>query len=123
MGVIAASDPPAIITSASPRLMISAASPTACAEAVQAVHVARFGPRAPNRIDTCPAARLMMDAGMKTRNAARAAAQQFLVLLLDRRESADAGAMKTPTLSALAEASPRAAHHRRQIATRRARTG
>ncbi len=52
IGVIAASDPPAIITSASPRLMISYASPIACADAVQAVHVARFGPRAPNRIDT-----------------------------------------------------------------------
>jgi hypothetical protein len=27
--------------------------------------VARFGPLAPNRIDTCPAARLAMAAGMK----------------------------------------------------------
>jgi len=31
IGVMAASDPPAIITSASPRLMISNASPMACA--------------------------------------------------------------------------------------------
>ena len=37
----------------------------ACAEAEHAVHVAELGPLAPNRIDTCPAARLMMDAGMK----------------------------------------------------------
>ena len=37
----------------------------ACAEAEQAVQVAEFGPLAPNRIDTWPAARLMMDAGMK----------------------------------------------------------
>ena len=65
IGVIAASEPPAIITSASPRRMISNASPIACADAVQAVHVARFGPRALNRIDTWPAARLMIDAGMK----------------------------------------------------------
>ena len=37
----------------------------ACADAVQAVHVARFGPLAPKRIETCPAARLMIDEGMK----------------------------------------------------------
>src|SRR5688572_9434519 len=58
IGVIAASDPPAIIASASPRLMISYDSPTACADAEQAVHVARLGPLAPKRIDTCPEARL-----------------------------------------------------------------
>src|SRR6185503_8893383 len=56
IGVIDASDPPAIITSA---------SPTECADAVQAVHVARLGPRAPKRIETWPAARLMIVAGMK----------------------------------------------------------
>ena len=65
IGVIAASDPPAIIASASPRLMISNESPMACADAEQAVQVARFGPLAPNRIDTWPAARLMMADGMK----------------------------------------------------------
>ena len=64
-GVIAASEPPAIITSASPRFMISNASPIACAEAEHAVQVAEFGPFAPNRIETWPAARLMMDAGIK----------------------------------------------------------
>ena len=37
----------------------------ACAEAEHAVHVAELGPLAPNRIDTWPAARLMMAAGMK----------------------------------------------------------
>src|SRR5436853_2849883 len=37
----------------------------AWADAAQAVHVAEFGPRAPNRIDTCPAARLMMAEGIK----------------------------------------------------------
>ncbi len=61
----AASAPPAIIASAAPRLMISNESPMACADAVQAVHVARFGPFALKRIDTCPAARLMMEEGMK----------------------------------------------------------
>ena len=65
IGVIAASEPPAIITSAAPRLMISNASPIACADAEQAVQVAEFGPLAPNRIDTWPAARLMMADGMK----------------------------------------------------------
>ena len=61
----AASAPPAIIASAAPRLMISNESPIACADAVHAVQVARFGPFAPKRIETCPAARLMMDEGMK----------------------------------------------------------
>src|SRR3954470_4503749 len=65
IGVIAASEPPAIITSAAPRLMISKASAIACADAEQAVQVAEFGPRAPNRIDTWPAARLMIADGMK----------------------------------------------------------
>ena len=45
--------------------MISNASPIACADAEQAVQVAEFGPLAPNRIDTWPAARLMMADGMK----------------------------------------------------------
>src|SRR4029453_15992085 len=53
------------MTSASPRRMISKDSPMECADAVHAVHTARLGPRAPKRIDTWPAARLMMDAGMK----------------------------------------------------------
>src|SRR5438876_10632889 len=65
IGVIAASEPPAIITSAAPRLMISNASPIACADAEQAVQVAEFGPFAPNRIETWPAARLMIAEGMK----------------------------------------------------------
>src|SRR5919201_3653426 len=65
MGVIAASDPPAIITSASPRRMISNASPMACADAEHAVHVAEFGPFAPKRVDTWPAARVMIADGMK----------------------------------------------------------
>jgi hypothetical protein len=45
--------------------MISKESPMACADAVHAVQVARLGPLAPKRIDTCPAARLMIDEGMK----------------------------------------------------------
>ncbi len=45
--------------------MISNASPMACADAEQAVHVAELGPFALNRMETWPAARLMMDAGMK----------------------------------------------------------
>jgi hypothetical protein len=50
MAQIAASEPPAIIASAAPRRMISQASPIACADAVQAVHVAELGPFAPKRI-------------------------------------------------------------------------
>src|SRR5215467_76390 len=65
IGVIAASEPPAIMTSALSRRMISYASPIACADAEHAVHVAELGPLAPKRIDTWPAARLMMADGMK----------------------------------------------------------
>ena len=43
IGVIAASEPPAIITSASSRRMISKASPIACADAVQAVQISADG--------------------------------------------------------------------------------
>ena len=44
MGVMHASVPPQIITSASPRWMILNESPMACALVVQAVAVAEFGP-------------------------------------------------------------------------------
>src|SRR5262249_62193286 len=37
----------------------------ACAEAEHAVQVAELGPLAPKRMETCPAARLMMADGMK----------------------------------------------------------
>ena len=37
----------------------------ACAPVVQAVATAEFGPLAPNRTDTCPAARLTIDERMK----------------------------------------------------------
>ena len=47
MGVIAASAPPAIITSASLCWMMRNESPMECALVVQAVAVASFGPLAP----------------------------------------------------------------------------
>ena len=47
--------------------MISYASPMACADAVHAVQVARVRAPAPNRIDTWPAARLMMADGNEER--------------------------------------------------------
>src|SRR4051812_37654829 len=65
IGVIAASDPPAIIADASPRRMISNDSPMACAEAEQAVQVARFGPLAPDRVETRPQAGVMIAGGKK----------------------------------------------------------
>ncbi len=64
-GVIAASEPPAIIASASPRWMRRKASPTAWAPLAHAVAVAELGPLAPVRIETQPEARLMIAAGMK----------------------------------------------------------
>src|SRR5450759_4771440 len=65
MGVMAASAPPAIITSASWCWMMRKESPMEWALVVQAVAVASFGPLAPNRMETWPAARLMMAAGIK----------------------------------------------------------
>ena len=62
---MAASLPPAIMTSASPRWMSRSASPMAWPLVAQAVAVAEFGPLAPVRIETQPEARLMMAAGMK----------------------------------------------------------
>src|SRR6185503_17719813 len=101
IGVMAASDPPAIITSAAPRLMISNASPMACADAEQAVQVAEFGPLAPNRIETWPAARLMIADGMKKGEILRgppsrsALCSRSIVVNPPMPE-----AMKTPTRSA-----------------------
>src|ERR1035437_7562332 len=89
-GVMEASVPPAIIASASPRSMMRKASPMECAEEVQAVAVASLGPRAPNRIETWPAARLMMEPGRKERGTlARAAGEQVGVFALDDVEAAD----------------------------------
>ena len=65
IGVMAASAPPAIMTSASPRWMILKLSPMAWAPVAQAVALAMLGPLAPKRMLTCPAARLTMLAGMK----------------------------------------------------------
>src|SRR3954469_8722898 len=65
IGVIAASDPPAIIADASPGRMILNDSPKGGADAQQAVKVARFGPLAPNRFEPCLEARLMIAEGMK----------------------------------------------------------
>src|SRR3954453_19442544 len=109
-GVIAASDPPAIITSASSRLMISKASPIACADAEQAVQVAEFGPLAWKRMETWPAARLMIDAGMKNGEirrgppSRRALCSRSMVLNPPMPE-----AMKTPTRAAFASVTVTAA--------------
>ena len=64
-GVMAASAAPQIMASASPRWMMRKESPMACAPEEQAVQVAVLGPLAPWRMETCPAARLMMQEGMK----------------------------------------------------------
>src|SRR5690606_15646674 len=103
IGVMAASEPPAIIASASPRRMISNASPMACAEAEQAVQVAEFGPLAPNRMDTCPEARLMMADGMKNgemRRGPPSSSARCSRSIVENPPMPEA--MKTPTRSALA---------------------
>ena len=52
IGVMQASAPPQIMTSASPRWMMRKESPMQCALVVQAVAVAEFGPLAPVRMET-----------------------------------------------------------------------
>ena len=92
-GVIAASEPPAIMTSASPRWMRRKESPTAWAPLAHAVAVAEFGPLAPVRIETQPEARLTIAAGMKNGLILRGPAlEEGLVLALDGGEAADAAA-------------------------------
>ena len=65
MGVMAASAPPQIMATASPRWMILNESPMACAPVVQAVATAELGPLAPVRMEMWPLAKLTMAAGMK----------------------------------------------------------
>src|SRR5207302_404624 len=63
-GTMMASAPPAIMMSASPRSMILKASPIAWLPVAQAVTTDEFGPLAPKRIETRPAAMLTMSMGM-----------------------------------------------------------
>ena len=62
---MAASAPPASMTSASPRRIVSHASPIAWAPVAHAETVAKFGPSGPNAIATCPAPTLAIPIGMK----------------------------------------------------------
>ena len=62
---IVASEPPAIITSASPYSMKRAASPTQCAEVVQADTIDTFGPLNPYKMEIMPATILTIEPGTK----------------------------------------------------------
>jgi len=62
---MAASAPPATITSASPYSMMRPDSPMQCVAVVQAVTMARLGPLKPNWIDRLPEIMLMIEPGMK----------------------------------------------------------
>ena len=62
-GVIGASEPPAIIASATPVRIMFAASPIECAPVAHADTAAKFGPLSPNRIATEPAAPLIISSG------------------------------------------------------------
>src|SRR5438874_13338834 len=59
------SAPPATITSASPYSIRRAAAPMQCRPVVQAVTIARFGPRRPNLIDRSPELMLKIKDGTK----------------------------------------------------------
>ena len=96
-GMMIASDPPAIMTSASPRWMIFIASPIAWLPVAHAVTIDEFGPLAPKRIEISPEAMFTMSIGMKNgRDAVRALLEQDLVGLEQRRDAADAGAHQHP---------------------------
>jgi hypothetical protein len=69
---IAASEPPATITSASPRAMSRPASPSAWEPVAQAVTTEWLGPRKPCLMETAPAALLMRQPGMKMGETRRA---------------------------------------------------
>ena len=62
---MAASTPPAIIRSASPRRIVSQASPRAWPPLAQADTVAKLGPMAPVAMATCPAPTFAMPIGTK----------------------------------------------------------
>ena len=64
VGEIGASEPPAIITSASPYSISLPASPIAWVPVLQAVTMERFGPLRPYMIDRLPETMLMMVIGM-----------------------------------------------------------
>ena len=66
MGAIAASLPPANMTSASPRRMIAMALPMASEPAAQAVHVALSGPLAPSNSETWAAPMLGIIMGIRS---------------------------------------------------------
>ena len=93
-GDTVASAPPQIIASASPRSMTRAASPIACAPVEHADTCDMFGPLAPNRIESCPGARLTMIIGTKNGEMPCRGpfSQQRLARRLDGADAAQAGA-------------------------------
>ena len=74
------SDPPASITSASPRRIISVASPIACALDAHAETCAMFGPLAPYFIAISPAAMSMIIIGMRNGETFRGSSSCFRML-------------------------------------------
>ena len=119
---MAASAPPAIITSASPSAIIRLASPIACAPVEQAVTTEWFGPLKPNRIDTWPLTRLIRLAGMKnglTRRGPRCSSSTAVSAMVLRppmpepistpvrsRSSSSSGVHPASSIASLAAATP-----------------
>ena len=90
---MAASVPPAIMASASPRWMMRKASPMEWAEEVQAVAVASFGPARAEADGDVAGGEIDDGAGDEEgRDFARTSGQHGRVLALDDVEAADAGA-------------------------------
>ena len=86
-GQIVDSEPPAIITSASPYSISRPASPIECSPVVHAVTIARFGPLSPYWIDRLPAIMLMIDPGIRngeTRRGPRLSSSLWLSSIIGR---------------------------------------
>ena len=91
-GVSAASPPPVTTASASPCWIIRVAAPIEFAPAAQADTTPKVWPSSPWRIETWPASALPIMSGTVSGDTRFGAAiAQRVVLLLDRREPADAG--------------------------------
>ena len=61
----------------------------ACAPVWQAVATAEFGPFAPSRTETCPAARLMIEEWIRTGHPIGAALEQGAMLAFNHLEPTD----------------------------------
>jgi len=90
VAVIAASVPPAIMTSAAPRRRISRLSPSAWAPVAHAVTTVELGPFAPVRMEICPDAMSAIIIGMRSGETRGTVLDQIADLFLERGQTTNA---------------------------------